>query len=62
MKATITETGTLVVTPETALETFALKQWSDLAYAGVHTDETTGEAFSLVRGQYLIVGGNVPSA
>ncbi|USE79489.1 hypothetical protein NDR89_23140 [Cupriavidus gilardii] len=61
MKATITETGTLVVTPETALETFALTKWAELALCGQHTvgSDVTGETFTLLRGANLIVNGNL---
>ncbi|SOY79935.1 hypothetical protein CBM2599_A120500 [Cupriavidus taiwanensis] len=64
MKATITESGVLLVTPETPLETFALGKWSQVAFAGQHevVTENTGETFTLLRGAHLIVGGNVPAA
>lgn len=64
MKASITEAGVLVVTPETPLETFALGKWADIAFAGQRTVETenTGETFTLLRGAHLIVAGNSPAA
>ncbi|MBY4947005.1 hypothetical protein K6V92_10280 [Cupriavidus respiraculi] len=60
MKASITDLGVLVVTPETPLETFALNQWAGLAFAGAHTveNETNGETFTLLRPASLIVNGN----
>lgn len=62
MKASITDKGVLVVTPETPLETFALGKWSELALCGWHTvtneDQTTGETFTLLRGQNFIVTSN----
>lgn len=64
MKASITETGVLVVTPETPLETFALGKWAEIAFARQHTVETenTAETFTLLRGAHLIVSGGPPSA
>lgn len=58
MRASITDLGVLVVTPETPLETFALNQWAGLALAGLHTNEDTGETFTLLRSASLIVNGN----
>lgn len=62
MKASITEEGVLVVTPETPLETFALRQWSQVAFIPDGDTPPKDETTALVRGKYLIVGGNPPSA
>lgn len=62
MKASITEDGVLVVTSETPLETFALRQWSQVAFIPNGETPPAEEATALVRGKYLIVGGNPPSA
>jgi len=63
MKATLTDKGVLIVTPETPLETFALGKWAEIALAGEHTVATdnTGETFTLLRGANLLVGAP-PSA
>lgn len=62
MKASITEEGVLVVTPETPLETFALRQWSQVAVLPANETPPEGESMTLVRGKYLIVAGSPPSA
>lgn len=60
MKASITDKGVLIVTPETPLETFALGKWGEIAFCGTHQvtniDQTVGETFTLLRGANLIVG------
>jgi hypothetical protein len=61
MKATLTDKGVLIVTPETPLETFALGKWAEIALAGEHTTDNTGETFTLLRGANLLVGAP-PSA
>jgi hypothetical protein len=62
MKASITEDGVLIVTPETPLETFALRQWGLVAV--IPPDETPpeDETMTLVRGKYLLVAGIPPTA
>lgn len=62
MKASITEDGVLVVTPETPLETFALRQWQQVAVLPAGTTPPEDEAMTLVRGKYLIVAGSPPTA
>lgn len=61
MKASMTDKGVLVVTPETPLESFALGKWAELALAGQHTQTDNNETFTLLRGAQLIVGA-APSA
>ena len=62
MKAALTDLGVLVITPETPIETFALRKWNEQALCGSHTvknaDETVGETFTLLRGANFIVNGN----
>lgn len=62
MKASLTEDGVLIVTPETPLETFALRQWSQVAVIPPGETPPAEEAMTLVRGKYLIVAGNPPTA
>lgn len=62
MKASITEEGVLIVTPETPLETFALRQWGQVAVIPPGETPAEDETTTLVRGKYLIVAGNPPSA
>lgn len=56
MKASMTDQGVLIVTPETPLESFALGKWAELALAGQYTPTEGSETFTLLRGAKLLVG------
>lgn len=56
MKATMTDQGVLIVTPETPLETFALTKWAEIALAGQYTPAEATETFTLLRGAKFIAG------
>lgn len=55
MKAALTDLGVLVITPESPAETFALKQWNALVYAG--SEQIDGKPLTKINGDFLSING-----